>query len=68
MPIFGDVLSRAVTMISTDNYASSLSTLETSARALAQIAADGQDAGLEGRLVECMRQFATEERACDILW
>ena len=59
-PVFGDVLSRSVDMISAGDYESEHSTLETSAGALAQIAAVGRDAGLDGRLVECMRIYATE--------
>lgn len=60
LPVFGDVLSRAVDMISADSYESTHSTLDTSAGALAQIAAVGQGAGLDGRFLECMRMYAAE--------
>jgi len=60
LPVFGDVLSRSVDMITADTYESKHSTLDTSASALAQIAAVGQEAGLDGRFIECMRMYAAE--------
>jgi len=60
LPVFGDVLTRSVNMVIADAYESEHSTLNTSAGALAQIAAVGQDAGLDGRLIECMRAYAEE--------
>ena len=58
LPVFGDVLSRSVKMISADDYHSEHSTLNTSAGALGQIAAVGEDAGLDGRLIEVMLNYA----------
>jgi len=60
LPVFGDVLSRSVDMITADSYESKHSTLDTSAGALAQIAAVGQGAGLDGRFIECMQMYAAE--------
>jgi len=60
LPVFGDVLSRSVDMITADTYESKHSTLDTSASALAQIAAVGQETGLDGRFIECMRMYAAE--------
>jgi 3-hydroxyisobutyrate dehydrogenase-like beta-hydroxyacid dehydrogenase len=69
LPVFGDVLSRSVDMITTDTYQSKHSTLDTSAGALAQIAAVGEGAGLDGRFIDCMRMYATEaiEAGCGSL-
>ena len=60
LPVFGDVLSRSVDMISSDAYESQHSTLETSVGALNQIASVGEGAHLDGRFVECMRKYAME--------
>ena len=60
LPLFGDVISRSTQMISTDNYESEHSTLQTSAGALAQVAAVGKDAGLDSRFIDCMQSYAAE--------
>ena len=60
LPVFGDVLSRSVDMITADSYESKHSTLDTSAGALAKVAAVEQEAGLDSRLIECMRTYAAE--------
>lgn len=60
MPIFGGILDRSVDMIASDSYESEHSTLETSLGAMSKIAAVVEDTGLDDRLIECMRTYATE--------
>jgi hypothetical protein len=47
-------------LIASDSYESEHSTLETSLEAMSKIAAVVEDTGLDGRLIECMRTYATE--------
>jgi 3-hydroxyisobutyrate dehydrogenase-like beta-hydroxyacid dehydrogenase len=60
LPVMNDVLSRSIDMIAADNYASKHSTLETSASAMAQIAAVASGANLDTRFIDIMQAYASQ--------
>ncbi len=60
MPVFSGVLERSLDMITSGEFDSEHSTLETSSGAMSQIAAVVREAGLDGRFIECMRTYIAE--------
>ncbi len=60
MPVLSGVMERSVAMIANGSYETELNTLETSAGSMKQLANVMADAGIDGRFVDSMREYATE--------